>query len=55
MINYLAFLGILIISFYTVIFALTELKKKNYAGFLAVIFLVLTIIGLPFYFLFIRG
>jgi hypothetical protein len=53
--SYLAFCVVLVISFYTVLFALEELKEKNYHGFFAIIFLVLTIICLPFYFLFLRG
>lgn len=52
---YLALIIILVISFYTVLFALEELKRKNYHGFIAIIFLVLIIIMLPFYFLFLRG
>jgi hypothetical protein len=52
---YLVFLVILVISFYTVLFAFEELKRKNYHGFIAIIFLVLTIIMLPFYLLFLRG
>jgi hypothetical protein len=55
MIAYLAFLVILVISFYTVLFALTELKKKNYHGFFAIILLVCIIIVLPFYLLFLKG
>ena len=53
--SYLAFLIILVISFYTVLFAVEELRKKNYHGFIAIIILVLAIITLPFYFLFLKG
>jgi hypothetical protein len=52
---YLAFGIVLIISFYTILFAIEELKEKNYHGFYAIIFLVLAIISLPFYFLFLKG
>ncbi|MGE5582750.1 MAG: hypothetical protein ACM3X9_09455 [Bacillota bacterium] len=52
---YVAFLVVLVIAFYTVVFALEILKTKNYSGFLAIIFLTLAIIALPFYYLFLRG
>jgi hypothetical protein len=53
--SYLAFLVVVVISFYTVLFGLEELKAKNYHGFFAIIFLVLMIMTLPFYFLFLKG
>jgi hypothetical protein len=52
---YLAFFMVLVISFYSVLFAFEELRGKNYQGFLAVLFLVLTILILPFYLLFLKG
>lgn len=55
MISYLVFLGILIICMYTILFSITELKKKNYPGFFGIILLVLAILVLPFYFLFLKG
>jgi hypothetical protein len=53
--SYIAFLVVLVISFYTVLFGLEELQAKNYYGFFAIIFLVLINITLPFYFLFLKG
>ncbi len=55
MISYLAFLGILIICIYTILFSITEFKKKNYPGFIGINFLVLAILAVPFYFLFLKG
>ncbi len=55
MVSFLAFIGIIVICIYTVLFAITELKKKNYPGFLGIIFLVIAILVLPFYLLFLKG
>jgi hypothetical protein len=52
---YLAFFIVLVISFYSVLFAFEELAKKNYHGFFAVLFLVISILILPFYLLFLKS
>jgi hypothetical protein len=55
MFSYLAMAVALIIAFYTVVFGVDILKTKNYGGFIAVVFLAATIVGLPVYMLFFRG
>jgi hypothetical protein len=47
MFSYLAMAVALIIAFYTVVFGVDILKTKNYGGFIAVVFLAATIVGLP--------
>jgi hypothetical protein len=55
MISILAFIGIIIICIYTILFSITELKNKNYPGFIGIILLVIAILGLPFYLMFLKG
>lgn len=50
--KYLAMLVVLVIAFYTVLFGLENLKEKNVVGFIAISFLALVIIAIPFYMLF---
>lgn len=52
MLSYLAVAVTLFIAFYTVLFGWDILKTKNYGGFIAVVFLAATIVGLPVYLLF---
>jgi hypothetical protein len=52
MFSYLAVAVTIIIAFYTVLFGLEILKTKNYGGFIAVVFLAVTIVGLPVYLLY---
>lgn len=51
--SYLAFAIVLIIAFYTILFAIEIYREKNHLGFWAILILALTIIALPFYMLFI--
>ncbi len=53
MLNYLAFGISLIIAFYTILFAIENLREKNVAGFWAILILALAITVIPFYMLFI--
>jgi hypothetical protein len=55
MLSYLAIAVALLIAFYTVLFGLDILKDQNYGGFIAVVILAATIVGLPVYLLFFRG
>jgi hypothetical protein len=55
MLSFLAMAVTLIIAFYTVLFGWDILKAKNYGGFIAVVFLAVTIVGLPVYLLFFKG
>jgi len=55
MLSFLVYIIILVICFYTILFALTEWKKKNYLGFAGIVFLVVIIIALPFYLIFLKG
>lgn len=52
MLAYLAFAIVLIIAFYTVLFAVENFRNKNTLGFWAILLLALASIGLPFYMLF---
>jgi hypothetical protein len=55
MFPYLAVVVTLIVAFYTVVFGVEILKTKNYGGFIAVVCLAATIVGLPLYLLFFTG
>jgi hypothetical protein len=55
MFSYLALTAPLVIAFYTVLFGIDLLKIKNYGGFIAVVLLAGTIVGLPIYLLFFRS
>jgi hypothetical protein len=55
MFSYLALTTSLVIAFYTVLFGVDLLKIKNYGGFIAVVLLAVTIVGLPIYFLLFRS
>ncbi len=50
--SYLAFAIVLVISFYTILFALETYREKNPLGFWAILLLALIITTLPFYMLF---
>lgn len=50
--GYLAFAIVLIIAFYTILFAIETYRDQNPLGFWAILILALTIIALPFYILF---
>ncbi len=54
MLNYLAFATVLIIAFYTVLFAVENYRQKNFVGFWAVLLLALVITALPFYIIFLQ-
>jgi hypothetical protein len=50
--SYFAFAVVLIIAFYTILFAIENYRAKNRIGFWAVLFLALISAALPFYMLF---
>lgn len=52
MIGYLAFGTVLIIAFYTILFAIDNYHAKNKIGFWAILLLALLSTALPFYMLF---
>ncbi len=53
--SYIAFFAVLIVAFYTILYSLEILKEKNYSGFIAIIFLAIITVTLPFYFLFLKS
>lgn len=50
--SYIAFTIVLIIAFYTVLFAIENFREKNRIGFWAILLLALASTALPFYMLF---
>lgn len=52
MLGYLTFTIVLIIAFYTILFAIENYRQKNKIGFWAILFLALLSTALPFYMLF---
>lgn len=54
LLSYLAFAIVLIIAFYTILFAIENYRQKNPVGFWAILLLALASTALPFYMLFFR-
>jgi len=52
MLAYIAFAVVLIITFYTVLFAVENFRNQNFLGFWAVLLLALATVALPFFMLF---
>lgn len=55
MLGYFAFTVVLVIAFYTILFAIENYRQKNRIGFWAILLLALVSAALPFYILFLQN